>query len=151
MRSSSGVRVVAGIEALKGLLVLAAGFGVLALVHHPAQAVAERLVQRLHLNPAHHYPRVFLDALGGVTDTQLRWLAAGAGAYALVRFIEAYGLWRARRWAEWFAVVSGGIYVPFELYELTQGVTGLKLAALGINLAIVGYLARVLARRSPAH
>ncbi|MCA1678755.1 MAG: DUF2127 domain-containing protein, partial [Actinobacteria bacterium] len=22
-----------------------------------------------------------------------------------------YGLWRGRRWAEWFAAVSGGIYI----------------------------------------
>lgn len=146
MRSSNAVRVIAGLEALKGVLVLLAGFCLLALVHHRAQAAAETLVLRLHLNPAHHYPRVFLDALGAVTDSQLRLLAVGAGAYAAVRFIEAYGLWRQRRWAEWFAVVSGGIYVPFELYELALGVTGPKLAALGINLVIVVFMARELSR-----
>lgn len=151
MRSSSAVRFVAGLEALKGVLVLSAGFGLLALVHHHAQATAEAIILSLHLNPAHHYPRVFLDALGAVTDSQLRLLAIGAGAYATVRFIEAYGLWRRRRWAEWFAALSGAVYVPFEVRELLLGVTGLKLAVLAINLVVVGVMVRELLRgRRPA-
>ncbi|MCZ7627423.1 MAG: DUF2127 domain-containing protein [Candidatus Methylomirabilis sp.] len=44
-----------------------------------------------------------------------------AAGYASVRFVEAYGLWLERRWAEWFAAVSGGIYIPFEIYELLYG------------------------------
>jgi uncharacterized membrane protein (DUF2068 family) len=60
--------------------------------------------------------------------------------YAVVRFVEAYGLWHARRWAEWFAVVSGGVYLPMELYELSRGVTLLKVGAILLNLLVVIYL-----------
>jgi uncharacterized membrane protein (DUF2068 family) len=63
-----------------------------------------------------------------------------AAAYAFVRLIEAYGLWRNRTWAKWVAALSGGIYVPFELYELYLGVSWLKLAALLINVAVVVYM-----------
>lgn len=147
MRPSSTVRVVAGFEALKGVIVLLAGLGLLALVHHNVQAFADQLVRRSHLNPASHYPRIFVQAAAAVTDARLWTLAAGAGAYALVRFIEAYGLWRQRKWAEWFAVISGGIYVPIELYELAYSVTWPKLVALTVNLAIVISMVRELRRR----
>jgi uncharacterized membrane protein (DUF2068 family) len=140
MRLSSGLRTVALIEAAKGVLVLLAGFGVLSLVHHDAQRIAEHLVAHAHLNPAAHYPRIFIDVADRLTDTRLLLIAAGAGAYSLVRLIEAYGLWQARRWAEWFAALSGGIYVPFEIFELAQRVTWLGLGALAVNAAIVAFM-----------
>ena len=64
----------------------------------------------------------------------------GSSVYSLARFIEAYGLWYAKRWAQWFAAVSGGIYVPFELFELYEHVTWLSLGALTLNLAIVAFM-----------
>ena len=87
---SGGVRTIACLEALKGVLVLVVGFGLLALVHQDLQVAAERLVHLSHLNPAHHYPRVFIEALANTNDARLRLLAALAFLYAGVRFIEAY-------------------------------------------------------------
>ena len=66
--------------------------------------------------------------------------------YAAIRFAEAYGLWFERRWAEWLAALSGAIYVPVEIYELTRGVSWIKLTALLLNAAIVIYMCRVLWR-----
>lgn len=137
---SGALRTVALLEAAKGVLVLLAGFGVLSLIHHDAQRIAERLIAHAHLNPAAHYPRIFMDVADRLTDTRLQLIAAGAGAYALVRLIEAYGLWHARRWAEWFAALSGGIYIPFEIFELYQRVTWLSLGALMLNSAIVVFM-----------
>lgn len=96
--------------------------------------------------PASRYPRIFLDAATHLTDARLWLLATLAGAYGLVRFVEAYGLWRGRRWAEWFAVVSGGIYIPFELYELFGGATWLSFGALLANISIVGLMINALLR-----
>jgi len=136
----SALRAVALFEAFKGMLVLAAGWGVLALFHGDAQGFADALVGRLHLNPAKNTPRVFLRLLENVSNSQL-WLLAGfAALYAGLRFIEAYGLWRGRRWAEWLAALSGGIYVPVEIYELARGVSWIKVAALLLNAAVVAYM-----------
>jgi uncharacterized membrane protein (DUF2068 family) len=140
VRLSGALRTVALLEAAKGVLVLLAGFGVLSLIHHDAQRIAERLIAHAHLNPAAHYPRIFMDVADRLTDARLLLIAAGAGAYALVRLIEAYGLWHARRWAEWFAALSGGIYIPFEIFELYQRVTWLSLGALMLNSAIVVFM-----------
>lgn len=123
---------------------LLVGFGLLALVRHDAQVMTEHLVRRFHLNPASHYPRIFIDAAGAVTDSRL-WLLAGAAlGYAAVRFIEAYGLWRNRRWAEWFAVATAGIYAPIELYGLFHRVTWAKVSLLIVNTAIVAYMSYAL-------
>lgn len=140
MRSSLGVRTVALLEAVKGLLVLLVGFGLLALIHHDVQHVAGMLVQHLHLNPAKRYPRIFIDAATAATDARLWVLAGLALPYAGMRLIEAYGLWQERRWAEWLAVGSGGIYVPAELYEMSRGITWINALALIINAAIVLYM-----------
>ena len=130
-------------EAAKGLIVFAAGLGLLSLVHRDAQHAAEAVVRHLHMNPARHYPRVFIQAAAHVTSSRLQLLAGGAFAYSLVRWIEAYGLWRLRRWAEWFAILSSGLYLPVEVYELARHPTPLKAALLLGNAAIVVYLSWV--------
>lgn len=140
VRLSSALRLVALLEAGKGLLVLSAGFGLLSLVHRDVQSFAEHLVTHSHLNPAARYPRIFIDAVSRLNDSRLMLLAAGAAAYAAVRFVEAYGLWFARRWAEWFAVASGALYIPFELLELTRRSTWIGLALVLVNAAVVGFM-----------
>lgn len=144
------IRVVALFEAAKGGLVLLAGFGALALVHHDVQHFAERLVRHMHLDPARHYPHIFLDAAARVTDARLWLLAAFAATYALVRLVEAYGLWQGRRWAEWLAAVSGGIYIPYEIYHLLHRVTWISVGALVVNVFIVGMMAYALLHARPA-
>ena len=137
---AAGVRAVAFFEALKGTLVLVAGFGLLSLVHRDLEDLAERLVQHSHLNPASHYPRVFVEAAAHTSDARLRTLAAMAFAYSTVRFVEAYGLWKMRAWAEWFAIISGCLYLPVELYELIERATLIRAGVLVVNAVIVAYL-----------
>lgn len=133
----TGVRTVALFEAAKGAIVLAAGLGLLTLINRDVQHVAERLVRHSHLNPAAPYPRIFIEAAAQVTNRRL-WLLAGAAmAYALVRGIEAYGLWHERRWAEWFALLAGALYLPVEIYEIVRHVTTFKLLVFAVNAAIV--------------
>jgi len=143
-----GIRAVAVFEAAKGGLVLLAGLGLLNLLHRDAQALAERLVRFSHLNPASKYPQIFIEAAAGLNDARLWWLEAGAGAYAAVRFVEAYGLWHGRAWAEWLALVGGGLYVPVELYHIALHFSWLKVAVLVANLGVVAYMAYALMHRA---
>lgn len=121
---------------------IADGFGLLALVHYHAQVVAEEVVRHLHFNPASHVPRIFMEA-AQVSDVRLKMLALAALAYAAVRFVEAYGLWRQQVWAEWFGILSGSIYLPVEVYELTVKVTPVRCSVFFVNLLIVGWLSWV--------
>jgi len=150
MHLTKSIRAAAMLEATKGLIVVVAGFGLLSFVHRDAQSIAEQLVAHLHLNPASRYPRVFIDASARLTDTRLWALATLAAAYATARFIEAYGLWRGRRWAEWFAAVSGGIYIPFEIFELAKRLDWLSVGTLLVNVFIVGLMIAALMRERSA-
>ena len=133
----------ASLEFLKGLIVLLAGFGLLSLVHRDAWDVAESFLEWLHISPDAHYAQVFLNLADQVTDSKLWAVAIGALAYSSLRFAEAYGLWRARPWAEWLALVSGAIYLPFEIYEMAQRPDWVRLTIFLVNLAVVLYMAHL--------
>jgi uncharacterized membrane protein (DUF2068 family) len=140
-RRRAALRAVASLELAKGLVVLLLGFGAVSMVHKDAWDAAEALLRFLHVNPDHHrYAQVFLNLADNVTDAKLWALAGGALAYSIVRFTEAYGLWRERTWAEWFALISGALYVPFEAYEVIRRTTPIHVAVLLINLGIVFYM-----------
>ncbi len=140
-RQLRALRAVASLELTKGLIVMLAGFGVLSLRHHDVWGVADSLLYLLHINPDRHYARIFLDWADEVTDTKLLVIAILAMVYSLLRFVEAYGLWRERAWAEWLALVSGGLYVPFELWDLLHKPTWIRAGILLVNLIVVGYMA----------
>ena len=145
--SARSLRIIAAFEAAKGALVLVVGLGLLSFVHRYAQNVGEEIVRRFHLNLAHHYPRIFLDASAHIDDAHLRLLALAALLYSTLRFVEAYGLWRMRAWAEWLAIISGGVYLPAEIYELAEHATVVKAVVFIINAGIVAYLVYVRRRR----
>jgi uncharacterized membrane protein (DUF2068 family) len=73
-------------------------------------------------------------------DVNLVLVALGAGVYVVLRFIEAYGLWVGRAWAEWLALISGAIYLPLEIVELFRRVTPIRLGIFVINVSIVVYM-----------
>ena len=137
----AGLRSIAIFEAVKGGLVLVVGFGLLHYLHRDLGDAAEHLVRQLHMNPTRHYAHVFLEAADKVTDAKLWALAGGAAAYSTVRFTEAFGLWHEKAWAEWFALLSGGLYLPWEIYELLERATPFRVAVLVLNVLIVLYMA----------
>jgi uncharacterized membrane protein (DUF2068 family) len=61
-------------------------------------------------------------------------------AYAVVEGVEAVGLWRERRWAEYLTAVATAGFLPFEVHELIKRVTALRVGALVVNVAILVWL-----------
>ena len=138
--SSAGLRAVAAIEATKGVLVLLLGLGVLSLIHKNLDDVAGRLTDILRINPEGKLSSVFLNLANHATDKTLWVVATGALIYATVRSIEAFGLWRGRDWAQWFALLSGALYLPGEIYSLLRHPSGLKWGALVTNAVVVTFI-----------
>ncbi len=150
--SRHALRLVAAFEAFKGLLVLAAGCGLLLLLHRDLHTLAATLIEHLHLNPASKVPRIFVDAVDHLGNEHLRWLALGAAAYAGLRLAEAYGLYHGRAWAEVLAAASGGIYIPVEVYEWLRQPSWLRAGLALLNLAIVALMLQALwQRRASPH
>ncbi len=70
----------------------------------------------------------------------LGWIAVGLGAYAVIELIEGVGLWLVKRWGEYFAMIVTSLGLPYEIYELANKVTVLRVVAFVINLGLVLYL-----------
>src|SRR5512135_1330617 len=107
-----GLHIVSLFEGAKGLLVLLVGFALLEFIHKDLHEVAEQIVRNIHLNPASHYPRIFIDAANHMTDGKLWAMAFSALVYSVIRFVEAIALWLHRQWAEWFGLLTGRMYMP---------------------------------------
>jgi uncharacterized membrane protein (DUF2068 family) len=75
-----------------------------------------------------------------VSSSTLWLIAAALAFYAVLEGVEAIGLWRRRRWAEYLTFVATALLLVPEVYELLGTITPTKIIALVINLAVVAYL-----------
>jgi uncharacterized membrane protein (DUF2068 family) len=143
-----GLRGVAIFEAGKGLLGILAFIWVLTLRHKDMNEVAQSMLTALHkvfhINPDRQLFQWVHNSVGGLTHRGLHLIALLIFLYVLIRFAEATGLWLEKEWAEWFALISGSLYLPVEIYNLARHPTGWKWLVFGINLLIVTYLAWLL-------
>jgi uncharacterized membrane protein (DUF2068 family) len=88
-----------------------------------------------HVGIVHDFDRIF-----SLDSGTLHAVGIGLIAYALLEGVEAIGLWRARRWAEYLTFVSTTVLLPLEIYEIVDSGTPLKVIGFLINLAVVIYL-----------
>ena len=138
------LRAIAAFEFFKGIFVVAMGVCAILLVYKDFSVIAEALLARLHISSDGKWAQAFLDFADSVTDAKL-WAAARiAFAYAVLRFTEAYGLWKARTWAEWVALVSGSLLLPLEIRELFRGLTLFRCAFFLGNVAVVLFMLYVI-------
>ena len=70
----------------------------------------------------------------------LTYIAIGCAVYVVIEVIEGVGLWLVKRWGEYFAVIATSVGLPYEIYDLTNKVTVLRVVAFLINLGLVIYL-----------
>jgi uncharacterized membrane protein (DUF2068 family) len=141
------LRVIAGFEALKGVAALTSAMGLLELMHHDLHHLASELIGHFGLNPHQHYPALLLQWVDELNNTPVRTVLLLAGAYASIRLLEAYGLWRVRAWGEGLGAASGLLYVPFEVRHLLHDPGWISLGVLLFNLLLVAFLLWQLKRR----
>jgi uncharacterized membrane protein (DUF2068 family) len=140
-----GLRTVATIEAVKGVLALIVGFAFVEILRRDVdlQDAALNLLYVLHIDPDRRIAIALLHAAQSASEASVFNVAAIVLVYASLRFLESYGLWRQRIWAEWLAIISGAIYLPFELRALIRHPTAFHWAILLINIVIVLYIVYV--------
>lgn len=143
--SAAGLRTVAVFEALKGIAVLLLGV-LLVFYHKHAEDFAEKLLFRLHIDVDRKIGETIMNAALKISDTRLLTILGAAVVYAAVRFGEAWGLWHRRVWAEWFALLAGTLYLPFEILKIVERVDWERVGVLVINLLIIGYMFMIRSR-----
>lgn len=140
LTSAKAIRAIAVFEMVKGLLGFAVGIALISLLHRDLRQVAENVLGYLHIDLTGHFAQMFVERAAKINESNIMIFVALAFVYTLVRFVEAYGLWRLRAWAEWFAIISGTIYLPIEIYEIFRQPTIIKFLIFFFNLALVLYL-----------
>ena len=78
--------------------------------------------------------------LVSLSSTTLFLYGSAFSVYSAVNGIEAVGLWREKRWAEYLTFIEVTLLLPLEIYELTVKISYLKIAALVLNVAVMIYL-----------
>ncbi len=127
-------------KVLKASLLVFVGFKLLTLLGHDVHEWASDFVNRHHVQMVDRYVQPLLDKLIGVGDRQLREFSVVAFAYAGILYIEGVGLWLQKRWAEYLTTIATVLFIPFEVYEIYERVTWVRVLALAINIFIVWYL-----------
>lgn len=135
-------------EGAKGLLALLVAVGINVVAGQDLYQLAERLMQTWSLSTDNHYLGLLLRLIDTITHQSVTLITLIAILYASFRFIMAYGLWRKLRWTEWFAFISGSLYIPFELHAIYQNISIVSVSILLFNLLVIGYLYWVLKRDS---
>jgi uncharacterized membrane protein (DUF2068 family) len=143
-RAHPGLRLIAMIEAVKGLLALTAASGLALIGPVSLKRWVDDLIRYFQLDTGHGAMAWLANA---INPGSVRLAAAAVGAYGVLHLIEAWGLWRDKAWASWLGCIAAAIYLPFELDELFRHPGWIPAAVLGINLLVVWVLARDLLKR----
>ena len=151
MARRRALHVIAIFEAVKGFAALAAGLGLLGLLHRDIHQLALALLWRFHLDPAMHYPALLLHYADLLATINLRTLAPVAVGYIVVRLAEGWGLWKEKIWAEWLGALSGALYIPLEIAHLMHSTTLINAGVLLANIVMVAFLGFQLLRRRVEH
>ncbi len=138
----------------RGLIIVLLGIGVFRL--KTTQISLQQLFDRdltslkpffdqIHFNVRDSSTINAVEKVLNAKPSTLNLIAAGLLGYGVLQIIEGIGLWSLKRWGEYVAVVGTTLFIPLEIYEITEKATWLKVVVLIINVAAVLYL--VLSKR----
>lgn len=136
----TGLAVIAVFKVVKGLLLLLLGLGLLKLVHAEIATLFSLLIEALHLNADSRIIHTLVLKVDALQPHTVLVAAVVSLGYAGLLLLEGVGLWLERSWAAYLTVISTSLLLPFELYEVVERVSLLRVGVLALNLVIVFYL-----------
>ncbi len=149
MRShQTGLAVIAVFKLAKGALLLLVGFGLLKLMHEDIATLFSRFIEALHLNADSRIIHALVLKVDALQPHSVLVAALVSLGYAGMLLLEGIGLWLERSWAAYLTVISTSLLLPFELYEVIDRVSILRVGVLLLNLVIVLYLLMQLKKRT---
>ncbi len=150
----TGLAVIAVFKVMKGLLLLVLGLGLIKLVHAEIATLFSLLIEALHLNADSRLIHALVLKVDALQPHSVLVAGLVSLGYAGMLLVEGIGLWLEFTWAAYLTVVSTSLLLPFELYEVIERASILRVGVLLLNLVIVFYLVNQLKQhtlRSRAH
>ena len=143
-----GLKAIALIKIFRGTVALIVG---IALLLEGSSLVDQYKIQVMVAERAQD-PAMYLllKSLKYINQTVITSIGVLALILAAIRYIEAIGLWHKKKWAEWLVLFTTLVFIPFEIFHLTQGFNVLIVFILIVNIAICIYLLYMLQLKSLA-
>lgn len=101
---------------------------------------AQPLADRLGVDLQHASVVAAAQRLLAARPAIITAVAAALLGYGLLQLVEGAGLWLAKRWGEYVAVVATSAFLPLEVYEVVEGASPVKAVTLALNVAVVVWL-----------
>lgn len=133
------LRIVAILEIAKGTATLLLATGLLSMAPGVLQTILLDAISRLRWLPDMGLPEK-IEALTHGFDEHRLAFAILVSLYILIRYVEAYGLWKERNWARWLALIGVTVYLPLEIREILLHHHWGAVAVFVFNLLIIWLL-----------
>lgn len=149
LRDAFVLRLLGAERLLRALLLLGVAYGVvrfrsaqgdLRATFDRALPAVRPLQDALHVNLTDTAFIARVQKVLSANPNSLTLLASALVGYGALQVAEGVGLVLLRRWGEYVAVIGTSVFLPLEVFELTERVTVLRVLALVVNVAAVLYL-----------
>ena len=144
----TGLAAIALFKLIKGSLLLLVGAGLLKLVHAEIATLFSLLLEALHLTADSRIIHALVLKVDALQPDSVLVAGLVSLGYACLLLLEGVGLWLERAWAAYLTVISTSLLLPFELYEVIERVTILRVGVLVLNIVIVLYLVNQLKKHT---
>ena len=134
------IRLIAIFKLLKAITLIAIGVGALKLLHRDVFSTLEHWVAVSGIDPGNRWVERGIEKASNLSHAKVKGLGIVSFIYAGLFLTEGIGLWRMKRWAEWFTIIITSSLVPVEIYEQYRHPSATKILVLIINIAVVIYL-----------
>lgn len=144
-----GLLAIALFKLAKAALLILVGAGALSLLSASTARRVHEWLADFTIRQGSRITERALHLLSVTGSGRITLVGLAAICYGLLFGLEGVGLWLEKRWAEYLTVVTTGLLIPFEAYEVARAVTATRVLALVTNVAGVAYLLYRL--RHPRH
>lgn len=141
-KGAAGLYTIIAIKLGKGLLLLLLALGIFSLVDDDLGSVFERFLHFVRLDPEREFFVELGRKIESITPSALQRLASGTLIYAVLLFVESFGLMARAFWAGWLAIGETAFFIPLEIHHLLVRFSWTVTAILIVNTLMVLYLVR---------
>jgi uncharacterized membrane protein (DUF2068 family) len=146
-KRANGLALIAAYKVVHAVFLFCLGLVALRLVHKDLADELISVAMRLHFNPEGHFIHLLLSRVSLVDAHRLRQIGFFTFADSVLALVEGVGLFYQKAWAEYLTILVTASFVPWELFELVRHASPFRLVLLLLNLAVLGYLTWLLAKK----
>ncbi|MBI1820376.1 MAG: DUF2127 domain-containing protein [Nitrospirae bacterium] len=127
---------------VKGTLLILISLKGFSLINRDLHQVVDQLIAQFNLDVDRSLIAISLKKIGMINGHFLFMISIAVFLYGVLDLVEAYGLHKRRKWAEYLTVFATALFIPFEIYEVLEKITIIRTGALILNCMIVVFLIR---------